>query len=123
MALIVCVEDEAGIRDLIAGELTDAGHEVIEAADGNEALEVIMRYGPDLVVSDWLMPKMSGGELLKTLRRDHPQFADMPFVIVSAFIDKEYVEQSTGLGVDAYLTKPIDFDLLLETVNRLLSPN
>lgn len=121
MATIVCVEDEPAIRELIVGELTDAGHHVIEAGDGRQGLDAIMTQRPDLVLSDWKMPEMSGGELLETLRRDHPQFAGTPFVFVSAFVDKEYVERGSRFGAAAHLAKPIDFDILLETVGDLLA--
>lgn len=120
MPLIVCVEDEAGIRELFVEELTDAGYDVIEAENGKQGLEVILEHRPDLVLSDWLMPEMSGGELLTALRHEHPGFAELPFVLVSAFADKTQVDPSQGIAADAYLSKPIDFDLLLDTVADLL---
>lgn len=120
MAKIVCVEDEPAIRALIVDELTDAGHEILEAGDGKQGLDVILEQCPDLVVSDWKMPEMSGGEMLRALRYDHPQHADLPFVFVSAFVDKEYVDAGSKLGAAAHLKKPVDFDLLVKTVSELL---
>ena len=120
MPLVVCVEDEPGIRELFVEELTDAGYQVIEAENGKQGLEVVLEHQPDLVLSDWLMPEMSGGELLTALRREHPGFAELPFVLVTAFADKTHTDSSQGIAADAYLTKPVDFDLLLDTVAGLL---
>ena len=120
MPLVVCVEDEPGIRELFVEELTDAGYEVIEAENGKQGLEAVLQHRPDLVLSDWLMPEMSGGELLTALRREHAGFAELPFVLVTAFADKTHTDSSQGIAADAYLTKPVDFDLLLDTVAGLL---
>ena len=120
MATIVCVEDEPAIRGLIAAELADAGYDVVEAGDGKQGLDMILEQSPDLVVSDWKMPEMSGGDLLRALRYDHPETANLPFVFVSAFVDKEYVDTGSKLGAAAHLTKPVDFDLLLKTVSGLI---
>lgn len=120
MARVLLIEDDDGIRDLLTEELSDAGHDVIEAETGEKGLSAILDAPPDLVISDWLMPDMSGGELLQTLKSDHPQLSGMPFVLVSAFADKAHHEEGLELGADAYLTKPVDFELLLETVDKLL---
>ena len=120
MALVLCVEDEPGIRERLVEELTDAGHQVIAAENGKQGLQAVLEHRPDLVVSDWLMPEMSGGELLAALRREHPGFAELPFVLVTAFADKTQTDRSQGIAPDAYLTKPVDFDLLLDTVAGLL---
>lgn len=120
MAKIVYVEDEAVIRAGIVDELVDAGYDVIEAADGRAGLEAVLQHDPDLVISDWLMPDLSGYELLKTLRYDHPKFAGTPFVFVSAHADGHYVEKGLKLGAAAFLIKPVDLDVLLATVAKLL---
>ena len=122
MPLVLCVEDEAGIRELLVEELTDAGYQVIEAENGKQGLQAVLEHRPDLVVSDWLMPEMSGGELLTALRREHPGFVTLPFVLVSAFADKPPAKPSHDIAADAYLTKPVDFDQLLDTVAELIKP-
>ncbi len=120
MARIVYVEDEAAIQAAIVDELVDAGYDVVETANGRAGLEAILQHDPDLVICDWLMPILSGYEMLKTLRCDHPEFAGTPIIFVSAHADRQYVEKGLGLGADAYLTKPVDLDALLETVARIL---
>ena len=121
MAKILLIEDEEHIRAAISEELLDSGFDVSEAASGAEGLQAILNLRPDLVVCDWLMPGMTGGELLKTLRADHGNFDELPFVFLSAHADQVHKAEGLELGADAYLTKPIDFDLLLETVDTLIS--
>ena len=120
MAKIVYVEDEVEIRASIVDELVDAGHDVIQAANGRAGLAAVLQHDPDLVISDWLMPEMSGFELFQALRCDHPKYAAIPFIFVSAHADRHYVETGLKLGADAYLTKPVDFDALLEAVDFLI---
>ena len=121
MKRIVCVEDESEIRQVLVDELVDAGYEVEEAADGILGMDAILRNKPDLVVSDISMPQMSGHELLQNVRENYPEFADMPFIFLSALADREHIVEGKSLGVDDYLTKPIDFDLLLVTIKSRLA--
>lgn len=121
MATILCVEDEAEIRAIVADELRDAGHDVLQVANGAEGLEAIHRECPDLVICDCLMPVMSGVQMFERLRTLHPEHKSMPFLFLSAYADKSYVEGVLGLGANGYLTKPVDLGLLMETVNALLA--
>ncbi len=116
MALILCVEDEESIREDIVDELRDAGHTVIEAGNGVEGLEQITKHHPDLVLSDITMPQMDGLTFLKTLREKHAELYDLPFIFLSALSDRKDEMRGRELGVDDYLIKPIDFDMLLVTV-------
>ena len=117
MARILCVEDEATIRMLISEALSDAGHEVFEAADGAAGLEQVLRHAPDLVICDSLMPEKTGFELFQEVRDQHCQ---VPFVFLSAHADQNKIDEGLALGAAAYLTKPIDLDLLIETMDRAL---
>lgn len=120
MKKIVCVEDEHDIRGLLVDELTDAGYEVEEAANGQLGLDAILRSKPDLVLCDISMPIMDGHLLLQYLRENHPEFADTPFIFLSALADREHIMEGKILGADDYLTKPIDLDLLLVTIKSRL---
>ncbi len=121
MAKILCIEDEAMIRGQIVEELQDAGYEVVEAEDGRHGLEMLLEHQPNIVISDVSMPNMDGRELLSKVRSELPQFADMPFIFLTAFSDRKDVLSGLDLGVDDYLTKPIDFDILLGKVKALLT--
>lgn len=121
MARVLCIEDEEDIRQTIAEELSDAGYEVFEASNGQLGLESILCQTPDLVLCDVNMPVMGGHDLLRELRAKHPELADMPFIFLSALADRGYVVEGKRLGADDYLTKPIDFELLLATVESRLN--
>ena len=120
MVKILCIEDEAVIRDQIAEELQDEGFEVLEAVDGQDGLEKILEHKPDMVISDISMPRMSGHKLLQKLRGDFPEFAEMPFIFLTANSDRADMLHGFELGADDYLTKPIDFEIMLSKINARL---
>jgi len=112
MACILMVEDEADLRELLTEELESEGHEVAAASDGHMALEKLATFAPELVISDISMPGMGGFELLETFRASYPALADTPFLFLTALADRQDELHARQLGVDDYLTKPIDFDML-----------
>jgi DNA-binding response OmpR family regulator/DNA-binding CsgD family transcriptional regulator len=118
--LILCVEDEKHLRTNIAEELRDAGYAVIEADDGRAALALLETYRPHLVLCDITMPRMGGYELLREVRAREPGLANMPFVFLTALSDRVAVIDGKSAGADDYLTKPIDFDLMLATIRSRL---
>lgn len=120
MARILNVEDEADIQADIVEELTDAGHDVITATTGEEGLKAVIENHVDLIICDSLMPVMTGLEFFRRLRADYPEMNDVPFVFLSAHADRTHVEDGLERGADAYLTKPVDFAVLMETVESLL---
>jgi len=119
-AKILCIEDQADIRDDIVEELEDAGYEVFQAADGQAGLEAVIEHKPDLVLSDISMPVMSGLEFLKELRNGHPELSELPVMFLSALANREDIITGKKLGADDYLTKPVDFELLLASVEARL---
>ncbi|MGK7878278.1 MAG: response regulator [Xenococcaceae cyanobacterium] len=114
---ILVVDDEAHIRELLKQELEAEGYRVREAENGLEAIEKVKQEHPDLVTLDISMPKMNGFDTAAVLKND-PQTMDLPIIIVSVA-----EEQSRGyaLGVDRYLTKPIDIEELLREIAILIS--
>lgn len=112
MAKILCVEDEPGLREDLVETLELAGHTVIEAANGALGLAAILAEKPDLTISDVAMPEMNGHDLLQLLRETHPEFAEMPFVFLSALADRKDQIAGHRLGADDYLTKPVDFEIM-----------
>src|SRR5580700_1059496 len=109
---ILCIEDDRETAALIAEELIDRGYEVIVAHDGREGFAAILKFMPDLVLSDISMPVMSGFELLERLISLAPRFGNMPFVFLTALTDRNNELKGRQLGADDYVTKPIDFDVL-----------
>ncbi|MSP43765.1 MAG: response regulator [Alphaproteobacteria bacterium] len=120
MAKIVCVEDEADIREDLVETLELAGYTVISAENGQVGLEMIEREKPDLVISDITMPVLDGLGLLAAVRSGHEELADMPFIFLSALADRNDMIQGHEQGADEYLTKPVDFDLLHAVVKAKL---
>ncbi|EUB98964.1 response regulator receiver protein [Rhizobium sp. CF080] len=113
MITVLCIDDEADIRQLIVEELKDAGFATLEAANGQEGLEAILSYWPDIVICDISMPVMDGHQLLAEIQLNHPELFNIPFILLSALTDKDNVLTGLRAGAADYLTKPIDFDLLL----------
>lgn len=118
--LILCVEDERQLRANIVEELVDAGYAVIEADDGQAALELLADHRPDLILCDITMPRMGGYDLLRRVRASLTDLADVPFLFLTALSDRLAVIEGKTAGADDYLSKPIDFDLLLATVRSRL---
>ncbi len=119
MATICVVEDEEAIRELLVEELEDYGHSVITASDGLAGYDILVSKNYDLVISDINMPNSNGFEMRSRLQRDRPDLAKKPFMFLSAFADKADIADGMVVGVDAYLTKPIDFKLLIRWVDKL----
>ena len=120
MATILCIEDEVELREIITEVLEEAGYDVCVAGDGEKGLEMIHNLKPDLVLCDINMPQKDGYEVLKEIRDDNLILADMPFIFLSALADKERVLAGLTTGADAYLTKPINYEILLSTVQASL---
>ena len=118
---ILCVEDDGETAALIAEELVDRGFEVEVAHDGRAGLAGILREAPDLVLSDISMPVMSGFELLERLTAVAPRFANVPFVFLTALADRDNELKGRRLGADDYVTKPVDFDLLVTIIGARLA--
>ncbi len=120
MPLILCIEDEPTLRADIADELREAGYEVLVAGDGASGLRQFIEHRPDLVLCDITMPGMGGFDVLRAMREGHRELADVPFLFVTALADRENVIDGKAQGADDYLTKPIDYDLMLATVKARL---
>lgn len=117
MTHIICIEDELDLREEIVFELVNAGYQVSEADDGREGLEKINATRPDIVISDISMPHMTGYDLLREVRDGASETSGIPFIFLTAFSDKVNVVSGKNLGADDYLTKPVDFELLLAAVD------
>lgn len=120
MAKILVVEDEPDLRELVVDQLMDEGHETVEAGNGQEGLDRLAEMTPDLILSDITMPLMDGYEFFQNVKEHHPKLANTPFIYLSALSDREDELKGLRLGVDAYITKPVDFDLLLLRIEAVL---
>lgn len=123
MTRILCIEDETDIRELIVDELQDAGFTVAEAVNGQHGYDRIIEERPDIVICDITMPEMDGRTLFAKLQMERPDLADIPFIFLTALADKGSMLNGLRLGADAYLTKPVDFDLLMAKIEGCLMRN
>ena len=119
---ILCVEDEKDLRDNIALYLNQKGFDIIEAANGEEAYQKYVDNRPDIILCDINMPKMNGHQLLEKLTANFPENKnDIPFIFLTALGQKNDFIKGLDLGADEYVIKPIDFDVLLSTINSKLA--
>jgi CheY-like chemotaxis protein len=119
MARILVADDSETILLLMRTRLEMAGHAVEVAADGQEVLERVAANGmPDLLLLDAMMPRMSGIDALRELRAAG---TEIPALIVSAHQNPGDADAPTDLAIAGYITKPIDFDRMLETIAELTS--
>lgn len=116
MADILLIDDDALLRAVVAIKMIGAGHRVRCAGDGGEGLAMALAEPPDLVVLDVMMPEMNGFDVAAVLKND-PLTMDIPIVILSIVQDRD---RGYRVGVDRYLTKPIDTDLLFREVGALI---
>ena len=119
MAKIVIAEDERDIRDLITFTLQFAGHEVIPAANGAEAVEAVRREHPDIVLMDVRMPRLTGYEACRQLKADEAT-KDIPVVFLSAKGQESEVKEGLAAGAIDYILKPFSPDQLTARVAELL---
>lgn len=118
--LILCCEDEPQLLRDISDELQAAGYQVAEAGDGAALLALLEDCVPDLVLCDIMMPGVDGYGVLARFRRDYPHLAHVPLIFLSALSMTEAVIRGKRAGADDYLTKPINYELLLSTVEARL---
>lgn len=112
---VLIVDDEAVIRDLCKRVLHD--YNVVEAGDGVEALEIFMRGGIDVILTDVMMPKMDGLELLKNLKEREPT---MVVIIMTGFADKELILKALKADADDFITKPLNLLQLKSAIDKAL---
>ncbi|HRD68051.1 MAG TPA: response regulator [Candidatus Competibacter sp.] len=118
MAVLV-IDDSKAMRSLIKRILNDAGFEVLEAGDGQEALECLQRWNHiDLVLVDWDMPGMDGYEFVRTVRAT-PAYRHLRLMMVTAESELEHVAAALAAGADEYVMKPFTRDAVLGKLDLL----
>jgi two-component system, cell cycle response regulator DivK len=118
--IILVVEDSDDTRALLCRTLAMAGYQVLEAADGRQAVEIAKRDCPDLILMDLNMPVMDGLAATEQIRSLREQCGDVPIVAVTAFDTYGMREAALEAGCDAYLLKPLAVDQLEEVIAGLL---
>lgn len=117
---LLVVDDNKLNREMLGRRLTRKGYSVTEAENGNQALELIENRAFDLALLDIMMPGISGIEALETIRKRHSA-ADLPVIMATAKSQSEDVVEALRLGANDYVTKPIDFPVLMARVQTHLN--
>ena len=120
MNKVLVVDDEQAIRQLVGTVLSSAGYEVSEAADGEEGFNLARVEKPDLIVTDVMMPKKDGYELVKDIRSCH-ETASMPIIMLTALSEEHDELKAFQEGVDDFVTKPFKAPVLRARVANLLA--
>jgi len=115
---VLLVEDEKNLARLLKDAIGDQFHSFTIACDGVEGKELFVKIKPDIVITDIMMPRMSGLEMAKELKEINP---DTPIIILSAHSDKDKLFDAIDIGVTKYFLKPFDPDELLEYIISISS--
>jgi two-component system, chemotaxis family, chemotaxis protein CheY len=117
---VVYIEDEPAVQRLVEFWLSDAGFRVLLAGDGSAGLDLVRAERPDLVVTDALMPVMTGDELVEVLQGD-PDLRDIPIIMATAAASPFRVKRMLALGCRAVVSKPMEETSFLAVVEGALA--
>jgi two-component system cell cycle response regulator DivK len=117
--ILIVEDDELSLR-MVTDVLQASGYDVVQSIDGKDTLKLATEQHPDLILMDIRLPEVSGVEHLKALKADEA-LRDIPVLAVTAFALRGDKEKFLEEGFDAYIPKPVDIPLLLETIAEFLS--
>jgi two-component system phosphate regulon response regulator PhoB len=120
MKKILVVEDADEISELIAFKLRGAGYDVYTAADGEAGVATARSIRPDLVLLDWMMPRLNGLDAAAAMRAD-PELANVPIIMLTAKGQERDVQRGFTVGVDDYIVKPFSPRELMSRVEAVLA--
>ena len=116
---ILIVEDEPSMVELLKYNLESEGFQVTSAADGEEAMLSIEEQKPDMVLLDWMLPKLSGIEICRRLRRDQ-EFRNLPVIMITARAEETDRVRGLDVGADDYVSKPFSPAELMARIRAVL---
>lgn len=119
---VLIVEDHPDAREILVFQLRHMGYEVIEAANGLEAIEKALAHGPDIVVMDLGLPGLNGIEATVQLKQN-PKIANIPVIAYTAWKEQSYRDRAMEAGMAEFLTKPTPPKVFGEVLQRVLQSN
>ncbi|MDP8229654.1 MAG: response regulator [Candidatus Gorgyraea atricola] len=119
MRKILIVDDEKDLLETLAYRLKSSGYEVITAGDGQEGMDKAKKERPDLIILDFMLPKMPGYDVCKALKSDE-KYKKIPVLMFTARAQETDEEKSRQAGAEAYITKPFESKELLAKIKKLL---
>jgi DNA-binding response OmpR family regulator len=121
MPKILLVEDDSNLREIYGARLEAEGYQIVSASDGEQALALAVREQPDLIISDVMMPKISGFDMLDILRST-PETKDVKVIVMTALSQEEDRQRGEQLGANRYVVKSqVTLDDVVTMVQELLS--
>jgi two-component system, OmpR family, phosphate regulon response regulator PhoB len=119
MLTLLIVEDDHAIREMLQRFLEANNFVVKDAQDGEQALEILANINPDLILMDWMLPDLSGPELIKIIRRSAIQ-KNIPIIMLTARTEETDKVEGLEVGADDYMTKPVSLKELLARIRALI---
>ncbi len=117
---ILIAEDNPDSQSLLQTILEGEGFIVTMASDGEKAIDILCEIKPDVLITDLMLPSVSGGDLIRHVRST-AALAQIPIVVISAYGD-DYAADALAVGANVVLKKPLDSDLLVDTLKQLKAP-
>ena len=115
---VLLVDDEAGFAELLRDLLEMDNYEVVTAENGEEGLEKLRTFVPDVIISDIVMPRMSGFEMFKQVKAA-PETSTLPFLFITGFQDERVLAEARKIGVFGILRKPIDIEQIESRIREI----
>jgi CheY-like chemotaxis protein len=116
---ILLVEDSEDARYFMRIELEHCGYRVIEATDGERAVELALQEHPDIILMDLSLPFVDGLEATKQIRQEQA-LKKVPIIAITAHQESQFRQGAAASGFDAYVTKPVDMNFLSELITGLI---
>ncbi len=117
---ILIIDDSYTNNVLLEAILKEKGYDIVLAYNGEEAQKVLKKKDVGLILLDLLMPKVSGFDFLKAIKKEE-DIKDIPVIVVSAVTDKKDIEKTISLGANEYIKKPIDIHNIVKIVEKYIS--
>jgi len=119
---ILIVEDNEQIRTLLHSVLSNVGlSNIVEAEDGLSAWQQLATHHFDIILTDWMMPKMSGLELLKKVRQSASKFKNIPILMITASDKSENIVEAAQHKINGYIVKPFSVKTIVSKIEEVLS--
>lgn len=118
LPILLIVEDNPEIQTFLRNSLSQQ-YNIITANHGQDAIEILKKHIPDIILSDLMMPVMNGNQLCATIKAN-PQFSDIPFILLTGKDTLQAQEESMKCGADVFLRKPTSINVLQDTLQNQL---
>lgn len=120
MKSVLIVDDEPGMREMVKQLLLNEGYHVLEASNGKHAMEFLKNESPELVITDIIMEKMDGVEIILEIRENYPDIKIIAMSGGSKISSEDYLESASDLGADRIFNKPFALSDMLNAIKELI---